>query len=1831
MIKSRKIMTAVTLLIAAVAFIFSFCALNMPQNVFAEEDMEAKSASYTSTDELKEGGEGDIRSFTAMLANAEEEDEIALDTVIPAEYLRLDGTEHTYYYIGEQYGFYVEHSVKEPEYPKVFLNFLHVFVMDFTWREENNQILMGIKPLFSENFIYSNESGEEVWYKTDAQYHYEVRGTTATIDCSKEFMVGNLGFNAALLNANELNYGEEGYTKENDNGIIIQQTRVNYSGFIKQNGNGWEELGAFVVDQILGRLPYISLIYDAITTLNDFCGAIEAFTERMEEVICNNEVNIFTQQSREEQLHDDAYPTFSRAVGLSPVDEVYIDEGGYAECITLLSDTNSPSRMIQQMCFDIVEVDGSHIEKLNPSEDEQYIVSHEENMFYKDYVDTSFNNKLFFNTANSYILPRGQQVFAFEPLIEGRYKIYTEDSGSTITILSGGNIIETGIGEVIIPLERDVLYHIQLNNEGKTITQLHVDTNFDDFEIGENVFSIEAGERLFFNLPKNERLLAMQTNSDAVELKIYSHEGIEKEIPLWLNGATEYEMYCEEGDAAILEVYNKGTQALSEAQIAISRGEELNLDSPENINITTKRFYYFTPVIEGYYKILTNNNNIGGYFQGATKEGEGYYLYSGQEYIVCITAEATSTGNIQIQFDVQTLNVGDYYVQAQAPRQFLKFTPEITNEYEIQLPGGVTFVNLITSEEIFSINGSKYKAVLNSGATYYFVIQHNLAAAFSVATDFICQEIIVNEETNVALNEQGFCFVKINLPQECPYIVNSNFDATVYNTNFEIIDIDERSLPAGNYYIKLTGQAGESGTIKVEHTGIQMEVMDDIWVSETSFYRYELTQGEEYILFTYGDEADTTPKKVEIFDENGNLIASSDENIATINFIASSEDILVKVTVQVSHPIGMSVIYADETKIPADFVKSIIPYTEKIITSSNGDETALVKIPEGSYYLYVSKRANATVTVQAVSQTGIEFVEQVHEGSRLIYKISSDQEFLALFVGKGNLDVTAILLEQDFSPSIKIKDESGNYTNTWVRGYNYAVEFVDDNKSIAMGDLVSISVFVDDKKVDPIGDYYNVYTADEVDVHVWFLGADYKKTYEVLPIELNFEYSYSVYPASAEGEEFDYRAGTNYLSCIVSVLYPEGTPVDGNGFILSKITVNVNQSPIAENYLSKSLTEGVAYVNLENYRKEKGFDIVATFEFQSEWDTTITYQIEGQSRWDYEVRSIDAEKLFTKTVVEEDEAKEKLLSEVYLEFTTTSSNIFKEITIPSHIQMMVIAGENNRYANVNFVIAERQSPLRIVFVNFYWYYREEGISYSGNERIIFDVNGHCEMRGTYNVYSTAINIPVLTILGNQSNDAFILKAAAGSDAPLVVNEGDASSGDYGIRTTNIVLDIKSLEIYAGAGGQGCTVRRNESGTGNGQDGGKGGNGGIALFLSYEHSINVSEISNIKLVGGDGGDGGDGHNGKNGGEQLWLEPGANPNANKGGRGGDGGDGGIGGSGCNMSLSFSNITIIDGQYGNGGDGGNGGIGGIFLDTNQRRGYGNGGAGGTGGYGYIGGNGGNGGLSGEANNDKLGPSYGGAGGNGGEGIYEGGHGGVGGNGQTTYEYGPGGYGGRGGDGGDGGSYGGDGGTGGNGGNGLSAEMPGVLTGIGTGGRGGQGGNGGDGSIKDGNGGDGGNGGIGGTGYNGGNGGAGGNGFIGGEGGDGGNGGKGYDDTSSGGKPTEGGDGGHGGKGGYSYGENCYEKPGNGGNGGDGGNPGAIGGGCPGGNGGDGYIGGNGGNGSSANVVFAAGGNGGNGGKGYGGSAGKGGTGGNGIWNSNGADGEKGAFEFSYQEYPH
>ena len=142
----------------------------------------------------------------------------------------------------------------------------------------------------------------------------------------------------------------------------------------------------------------------------------------------------------------------------------------------------------------------------------------------------------------------------------------------------------------------------------------------------------------------------------------------------------------------------------------------------------------------------------------------------------------------------------------------------------------------------------------------------------------------------------------------------------------------------------------------------------------------------------------------------------------------------------------------------------------------------------------------------------------------------------------------------------------------------------------------------------------------------------------------------------------------------------------------------------------------------------------------------------------YQKRGVYANELF------------RLVFRVYI-YSTTSSNIFKEITIPSHIQMMVIAGENNRYANVNFVIAERQSPLRIVFVNFYWYYREEGISYSGNERIIFDVNGHCEMRGTYNVYSTAINIPVLTILGNQSNDAFILKAAATTrtDKPFSFN------------------------------------------------------------------------------------------------------------------------------------------------------------------------------------------------------------------------------------------------------------------------------------------------------------------------------------------------------------------------------------------------------------------------------------------------------------------------------
>ncbi len=170
---------------------------------------------YTQSDQLlkangEENQEKNIADFAEEVKAAPDNTLFPeLAEVIPLQYLESAEENAVFSYNGAEYGFYM---VKEG-------NYFDLLLIDFVFAGgsvSDIEYKIRIKPILQQSFERSvDESGNFVWkkcYTTDRNKYY----------------VANPRFITKLQNENALNYGDEGYSKQLDDGLIILQSRVNY-------------------------------------------------------------------------------------------------------------------------------------------------------------------------------------------------------------------------------------------------------------------------------------------------------------------------------------------------------------------------------------------------------------------------------------------------------------------------------------------------------------------------------------------------------------------------------------------------------------------------------------------------------------------------------------------------------------------------------------------------------------------------------------------------------------------------------------------------------------------------------------------------------------------------------------------------------------------------------------------------------------------------------------------------------------------------------------------------------------------------------------------------------------------------------------------------------------------------------------------------------------------------------------------------------------------------------------------------------------------------------------------------------------------------------------------------------------------------------------------------------------------------------------------------------------------------------------------------------------------------------------------------------------------
>ena len=221
-----------------------------------------------------------ITDFAEEVHNAEMASFIPeLDNVVPRQYLDANGT---YYYFGKEYGFYM--VVDSP--------YIDLLLVDINYELENNKVYgdsnrenvhtIKIVPLLQQSFYINNdENGQVSWQKY------------STVN-RPVYYLANPRFYATIQNENAYNDDDKEYSKQLDDGLIIQQTMVDYYKLSDLHGSVWGEVGSFMAGMFLDQI-IDWVLKDAIDMGINAGGK--------EDVLVNTDENIelFTEQAKETQ------------------------------------------------------------------------------------------------------------------------------------------------------------------------------------------------------------------------------------------------------------------------------------------------------------------------------------------------------------------------------------------------------------------------------------------------------------------------------------------------------------------------------------------------------------------------------------------------------------------------------------------------------------------------------------------------------------------------------------------------------------------------------------------------------------------------------------------------------------------------------------------------------------------------------------------------------------------------------------------------------------------------------------------------------------------------------------------------------------------------------------------------------------------------------------------------------------------------------------------------------------------------------------------------------------------------------------------------------------------------------------------------------------------------------------------------------------------------------------------------------------------------------------------------------------------------------------------
>lgn len=600
MLKARKCsfwMTVILLIGMVASFLIGF----IPSAVETHAETNYFSAEqYTESDQLlqADGSESsrDIRDFAKdVISGGYNQSFPELAQVVPLEYLETTEVNAEFAYNGKEYGFYL---AKEGEY---FDLLLIDFIYEFDDEDHSDlEYKIRIEPILMQSFWMVRADGQLQWRKTN---NYNL------------YFVSNPRFLTVVRNENALNYGDYDYSKLSDDGVIIIQSRVNYSTIsYKTEEEIAEECKEFAINKALSTVTDLAvkvvdkatngvaeLLNYIFTTAAEFSATLydakQAFI-----IPADNEENIFTEQSKSTQ-RTGPKDGYSRVAGSEPETDIVLgvmstnteekSEKTYAEFITVLNETNYRTRLNQFCQFDIVKVCGSDgsLKKLNnPNGGESYSFSKERILF-----SEGSEKSLAFDTAQAtYNLPRGTDAFTFSPTVSGTYTFTADEPSANLSLYRADdqeNVIFSGSNSDSAYLQggTDYLLYAGMNSDenGRYTIQATVST----WESGTTKTNqpIPAGGQLY-KLSASERGgYQISSSNENIRFRLY-----DKDMQyLYEFDFSHFTYYMASGEQYYVRVYST-TAAAQTATLTYSAVESMEQGMEYTITESYPVMYRFT-------------------------------------------------------------------------------------------------------------------------------------------------------------------------------------------------------------------------------------------------------------------------------------------------------------------------------------------------------------------------------------------------------------------------------------------------------------------------------------------------------------------------------------------------------------------------------------------------------------------------------------------------------------------------------------------------------------------------------------------------------------------------------------------------------------------------------------------------------------------------------------------------------------------------------------------------------------------------------------------------------------------------------------------------------------------------------------------------------------------------------------------------------------------------------------------------------------------------------------------------------------------------------------